>query len=396
MGILSKLTDSIRNWWGFPVGYGVPYLPFEVFSTTDIVPYLSPINAIAYPPVYRAVSLISNDIARTPAEFTNPNLEMLWERPNRYQSGYDFRRQMTMQALLYGNAFALINRKRNGEIYEILPLPVGSVSLDVTSPVPVYITTEYGRLEPDNILHIKANIVEGLWASSPVQLCRTALIIGINQENNISQNAEKGNLPNLAFTSPNPLPIAARQAIVNDFLKNHTGKNAGKPIVLAENMKIEKMTSTSVASDLELARKYSIADVSRIYGVPAAYLGETTGNVYGSLEWMTRTYLDTCLEHWFETWRSEYFLKLGEEPLFDTDFLSRPTLAETFAALRTGVEASIITRNEAREALDFEPVEGGDEFIFAKNMGQGGGSTNLGNDTSAGTAQGDIDGTSQI
>jgi hypothetical protein len=73
--------------------------------------------------------------------------------------------------------------------------------------------------------------------------------------------------------------------------------------------------------------------------------------------------------------------------------LSRPTLAETFAALRTGVESSIITRNEAREMLDFEGVDGGDEFIFAKNMGQGGGETNLGNDTSGGVAIGDNDGT---
>jgi HK97 family phage portal protein len=222
-------------------------------------------------------------------------------------------------------------------------------------------------------------------------------VIGINQENNVQKNAEAGGLPNMAFVHPNQLPIQARQAIVNDYIKNHTGKNTGKPIVLSENVKIEKLTSTSVAADLETARKYSIADVSRIYGVPTSYLSDTTGNVYGSMEWLSRMYLDACLSHWYEAWRSEFFLKLNEEPLFDTDFIVKPSIAETFAALRTGVEASIITKNEARAILDYEPVDGGDEFIVAKNMGQGGGLTNLGTDTSNGTSQGDIaNGTSQV
>jgi len=389
MGIISNITQSVRGWFGYPTGYYplVP-TPFEVFTNSEVIPFIGPASALHFTPVYRAVNLISNDIARTPAEFLSPNLERIWERPNRYQSGYDFIRQMTQQALLYGNAFALINRKRNGEIYELVPLAIGSVTLDVTSPTPVYKTTDYGALDPENILHIKANPIEGLWANSPIQLCKTAIIIGLNQENNVQKNAEAGGLPNMAFIHPTQLNQAARQAIVHEYLKNHSGKNSGKPIVLSENMRIEKLSSTSVAADLEQARKYSIADVSRIYGVPTAYLGETSGNVYGSLEWMGRAYVDSCLSHWFEAWKSELMLKLGEEPLFDTDFLIKPSLAETFAALRTGVEASIITRNEARAMIDYDAVDGGDEFIVAKNMGQGGGQTNIGTDTSAGVANG--------
>lgn len=391
MGIVKNITQSVRGWFGYPTGYYplVP-TPFEVMTEGTLVPFVSPASALHLTPVYRAVNLISNDIARTPVEFTNPNLERIWERPNKWQSGYDFVRQMTMQALLYGNAFALINRKRNGEIYELIPLGIGSVSLDVTSPTPFYKTTDYGDLSPDNILHIKASPIEGLWANSPIQLCKTAIIISLNQENNIKKNAEYGGVPNMAFVHPSQLNAAARQAIINEYTKNHTGKNAGKPIVLSEGVKIEKLTSTSVAGDLENARKYSIADVSRIFGVPLSYLSETSGSVYGSLEWSSRAYLDQCLSHWFEAWKSEYMLKLNEMPMFDTDFIVRPTIAETFAALRTGVEASIITRNEARAIMDYDPVDGGDEFIFAKNMGQGGGETNLGNDTSGGVAVGDI------
>ena len=391
MGIKDTITQ-VRNWFAYPNTTYYPFVtsPFEVVNSDTGVPFVSVGSALHFSPVYRAVTLISNDIARTPVEFESPMLETLWDRPNRYQSGYDFRRMLTLQVLLYGNSFALINRRRNGEIYELIPMPIGSVSLITSEPVPYYQTAEYGKIALEDMLHFKASPVDGLWASSPIQLCRTAIVIGLNQENNILKNAAMGGLPSLAFVHPGQMNAAGRQAMVNEYIKNHTGKNAGKPMVLSENVKIEKLTSTSVASDLEVARKYSISDVSRIYGVPTTYLSETSGNVYGSMEWLTRQYLDSCLSHWFECWKSEWFLKLGEEPLFDTDLIIKPPLAEMFAALRTGVESGIITKNEARAYMNFDPVEGGDDFVQAMNMGTGGGTTNIGDDTSNGNAPGDV------
>ena len=52
------------------------------------------------------------------------------------------------------------------------------------------------------------------------------------------------------------------------------------------------------------------------------------------------------------------------------------------AALRTAVEAGFMTRNEARDELDMPALPGLDEPVIALNMGTGGGTTNIGNDTS--------------
>jgi hypothetical protein len=385
MGILNKTVESIRSWWGWNT---VPTSFFpQTFSAT---PFATPTNVLGYSPVYRAATLISNDVARTHADFINPELERLWKRPNRFQSGFDFVRSMTQQAVLYGNAFALINRRKNGSIYELLPLAIGSVSLDVTGPDPMYQTQEFGKVSPENIIHIKASLLEGLWSSSPVNLCQTSLSIAIGQENttyDMVMNA--GGVPKLAFISPTQLNIAARQAIQHEYLKNHSGaSNASKPIVLSENMRVEKISSMFESDGFSKAKSLSVADVSRIFGVPVSYLGENS-NTYGTMEWLSRMYLDGCLAHWFETWKAEFDLKLGEAPVFDTDMLVRPSLAETFSALRTAVEAGILSRNEARDILDYKQQPGLDEFIVAKNMGTGGGSTNIGTDTSGGTAQGD-------
>ena len=391
MALLRNITESIRSWWGY--SYPMYTNDYTLYAGGEPIPFVAPYSALQNTPVYRATTLISNDIARTPAEFSDPNLERLYNRPNRFQSGYDFRRQLTLQALLYGNSFALINRRRSGEVYELVPLPIGDVILDVSKDSPIYRSSTYGEISPDNLLHIKASLLEGLWSPSPIQLCRVALTIGVITEDQYLKGIQNSGDPKLAFIAPTTLNVAARQAIINDYLKNHRGThNAGKPLVLAENMRIEKIQSSANGTEVEAARKYSIQDVSRIFGVPTSYLSETSGSVYGSMEWLSRMYLDSCLSHWFHAWGSEYELKLNERPTFDTDSLIRPSLAETFAALRTGIEAGIITRNEARSYMDFEEVEGGDDFLQALNMGTGGGATNLGDDTSGGVAEGDIGG----
>jgi HK97 family phage portal protein len=373
---LNDITTSIRSWFsGTGVGYySAPY--GNSISST----FISPATALTLTPVWRAVNLIANDVARTPAEWGNPNLETLYARPNQHQSGYDFRRMMTLQCLLYGNAFALINRRKSGGVYEIIPLTVGSVSLTVTNGTPVYKTLEYGDVAIQDMLHLKASILDGLWANSPINICRTAITTGIQQEDNAASLAQTA--PTIALIHPSNVNAAAKQAIAEQYSRNHTGAGAGgKPLVLGENLKVQEISSASNQEGLEIARKYSISDVSRIFGVPSSYLSETSGSVYGSLEFLTRMYLDACLSHWFAAWNSEFGMKLGEECLFDTDFIARPSLAETYAAIRTGIESGVLTKNEARAILDYDPVDGGDEFSQALNLGTGGGQTNLGTDT---------------
>jgi len=354
------------------------------------VPNVTPGSALRYTPVYRACSLIANDIARTPLSVGDSTVETMLRQPNRWQSGFEFRRAMTMQALLYGNAFALINRTRGGQLLELVPLGIETVSLDVSGADPFYRTQQYGDVPVDSMLHIRAVGLDGIWGESPVGLCRTSLQTLAAQEDAQLRIMSNAGNPKLALTTTMPLNEKARDAIAADFVAKHSGSiNSGKPLVLAEGMKVEKISSTLEDSGISAARRYSIEDVSRIYGVPTSYLSEHGANAYGSMEWLSRMYVEACLSHWFASWSSEIAAKLagvGTDVVFDADSIARPSLAETMAALRTGVESGVITRNEARERLDLDPLPGLDEPIVAKNMGTGGGTTNIGTDTSAGSA----------
>jgi len=376
------LRNLFQRWIGHYPTYGI------MLPSTDRggMPSVTPLNALYYTPVYRACSLIAQDTARVSFDTSDAGVTSILDAPNRYMSGYEFRRAMMLQACLFGNAFALINRTRGGDLLELMPLDIESVSLDVTGPEPYYRTRQYGDVQMRDMFHLRAIGLDGLWGESPVRLCKTSLTIMAAQEQAQLEVMRNAGNPKLAIVHPGPLSAGARQSIAEKFQSDHGGaENAGKPLVLAEGMKVERISSTLEDSGISAARQYSIADVSRIYGVPVTYLGETT-NAYGSMEWLSRMYVDACLAHWFAAFRAETLSKLATVAAsfeFDTDALVKPSLAEQFAALRTGVESGVITRNEARAKLDYPPLPGLDEPIVAKNMGTGGGASNLGSDTSA-------------
>lgn len=375
------LRELFRRWLGHYPTHGVLVPGFDSAG----IPSVTPSTALAFTPVYRAASLIANDIARTPLEIDDDIAARLIAQPNRWQNGFEFRRSLTLQALLYGNAFAVINRTVGGDLLELLPVDIESVSLDLTKAEPFYKTRQYGEVPMNSMLHIRAVGLDGLWGESPVRLCRTSLQILAAQESSQLEVMRNAGNPKLAIVHPGPMGAPAKQMVAEDFVKHHAGAaNAGRPLVLSEGMKVERISSTLDDAGIAAARRYSVEDVSRIYGVPTSYLSEHSTNAYGSMEWLSRMYVDACLSHWFAAWQAEITAKLAPfgDMHFDADTISRPSLAEQMAALRTGVESGVITRNEAREWLDLDPLPGLDEPIVAKNMGTGGGTTNIGANTS--------------
>jgi HK97 family phage portal protein len=292
-----------------------------------------------------------------------------------------------LQALLYGNAACAINRTVGGELLELLPLEPDSFSVISQGRTIAYRTVAYGVLSPEQVFHLRAPGISPLWGDSPIGLCRTSIQTLATQERMALESYANGGNPKLAIVHPRQIGPELMQAMEEHYTKKHAGpENAGRPIVLGDGVKVERISSTMDDTGLASARDYSIDEVCRIFGVPGLYLGKSGGgNAYGSLEWAGRQYVDACLSHWLAAWSAEIEAKLcapGARASWDTDALTRPGIAEQMAALRTGVEAGVITRNEAREWLDLAPLPGLDEPTLALNVGTGGGATNIGSDTS--------------
>ena len=343
--------------------------------------------SLQHAPVYRAATLIASDIARTPLSVDDRAADSLLRSPSSTATAYDLRRSMQLQALLYGNAACAINRTVGGELLELLPLEPDSFSVISQGRTIAYRTVAYGVLAPEQVFHLRAPGISPLWGDSPIGLCKTSIQTLATQERMALESYANGGNPKLAIVHPRQIGPELMQAMEEHYTRKHAGpENAGRPIVLGDGVKVERISSTMDDTGLTSARDYSIDDVCRIFGVPGLYLGKSGGgNAYGSLEWAGRQYVDACLSHWLAAWSAEIEAKLcapGARASWDTDALTRPGIAEQMAALRTGVEAGVITRNEAREWLDLAPLPGLDEPTLALNVGTGGGTTNIGSDTS--------------
>jgi len=351
-------------------------------------PVVTPANALQFTPVYRAVTMIASDIARVDFDTTSSQIDSLLRSPSTLMTAFDWRRAMTMNVLLYGNAFSVLNRTGLGEVVELIMLDPEKVQLVTQTATPFYRTQQYGDIQLSEMFHLRAPSTNGLWGDSPIGMCRTSIeLLGATELMALKAYENAGN-PKVALVHPGKLSAEAMQAIERDYMEKHSGSlNSGRPLVAMDGLRIERLSSTLDDTGMDAARRFSIGDVARIYGVPPHLLGESLNDARGAqMEAQGRAYIDGCLMSWLRAWDSQIIAKLGnigDAIAWDVDEWMRPGIAEQFAALRTGVESGVITRNEAREKLDYAPLPGLDDPIVAKNMGTGGGSTNLGTDTSA-------------
>lgn len=364
----------------FTYGYwpGLPATPATVSGE----------GALRISACYRAVNLIAGDFARLPADVDGSSIAdyLLNDSPSRWHTQYEFRRAMLTQALLYGNAFAYIARDGRGAPAELQLLGAGSVTIETAKDDLYYRHVNLGTIRLEDVFHLKALSTDGLWGKSPISVASETFALGINLSSTANAVFANAGVPKIALMHPGQMSPEAQQRIANSYAERHAGtNNAGRPLVLTEGMKVETIGGTLEDSVFVQAAQFSVDEIARIFGIPSAYLNQAGAAAISGLESLMRTYVDGCLAHWATQYGQEFRRKvmggIGQVN-WDFDLVLRPTLAETMAALRTGVEASIVTRNEARSWLDMEPVDGGDELILAKNMGTGGGSTNLGDDTS--------------
>lgn len=378
-----NIMNTIRSWIGPIASASVYPQSFD----TNYSQTLSSENALAYTPVWRAITLLSNDIAR--CDYTS---SPLLQNPNSQMSRFGFWQTVMMQTLLYGNSFAVIQRDGHGDAVELWPIDPWRVTL-VRTPKGnlVYKIADLGEIPPEDMVHIKFGSVTGLWGDSPISMNKTSLSLGVSQENYLLAQSVNGGGNQLVISHPGRLNEDARRDITTEYKKNHAGpSNAGKPMVLTEDSKVFAVSQSIADAGLHAARSRSIEDVGRIFGIPSFMLGEIGSSAYGGLEAQNRAYLDHCLSPWFASISQEIELKLQTKMVYDLDLFRIPPLAELMAALRTGIEAGLLTKNEARDYLDLAPVPGGDEFSQALNLGAGGGSTNIGTDTSK-ASQGDAE-----
>ena len=330
--------------------------------------------AIKLAPAYRACSMIARDIARATRsiqlgdEFIqdSPFLDLL-RNPHATYNGNQFFTFMMFEMMSRGSSLAVIIRDGRGDVIALNPVPNGQWNMEQTDGmrnVQYRVSGISENLQPSEVLHFKLENPGGWWldGTSPWRQCNGSVQQMQEQATTAVTVVQNLGRPRLAIKIPGRPNSATLANIKESYRLSSTGASkAGSVIVLPENMDLKEVNPSVVDSDFESARRYSVDDVARLTGVPASLLANRHDVKYSTLSDEYAAYVSSALDPIAAKVSAEFskILPAGEL-VFDFSRVLRPGMTEQLNAYVAGVNAGILTKNEARRAMNLSPAAGGD------------------------------------
>lgn len=185
---------------------------------------------------------------------------------------------------------------------------------------------------------------------------------------------------------PTYLSESQRQQLMTDLKQRFSGiGNAGRPMLLEGDFDWKEMGMSPKDMDFQNLRNMAAKDVALCFGVPSQLVGIPDAQTYSNMaEARLALYEETIipLMRRVESDLNEWLIpQFGENLNLIYDYDSIPAMSQRrkliWENVVQGVREGIITRNEARERLDMEPIDGGDDILVNASLFPLGSSVNL-------------------
>ena len=356
--------------------------------------------------VYRCINEIANNASRVKINLfrgdqevdNHPLLDLLYN-PSPNQSQVEWFQALYSYLLISGNNYMLSVGGDNSpptELYNLRPdrikIRTGSrampVAYDYVLRGQILESYEVDQASGDSkVKHIKMfNPLDDYYGMSPIQ----ASSVDIDQHNlankhnvNLLQNGARPS--GAVIFNPKDetgghvqLSDVQRNQLINDVNQRFSGTgNAGKPMLLEGDFDWKEMGLSPKDMDFIQLKNMSAKDIALVYGVPSQLIGIPDSQTYSNFaEAKLALYNETIIplldriQGDLNEWLIPQFNDDALELRYDID--SIPAMAEqrrrVFESVTTGVKDGILTRNEAREQLGYEPMEGADSLLVPANL----------------------------
>ena len=355
--------------------------------------------------VKKCIDLISNNASRVAIELyrgdqqveEHPLLDLLYN-PNPVQGQVEFFTSLYSYLLISGNSYMLESGAENTPPIELYTLRPDRIRIKGTSRA---IPEAYNYLVGGQVIesydvdqatgkskvkHIKLfNPMDDYYGLSPIQSAAT----DIDQHNlankhnvNLLQNGARPSGA-VIFKPKDPtgaqiqLSDLQRNQLMNDLTQRFSGTgNAGKPMLLEGDFDWKEMGLSPKDMDFIQLKNMSAKDIALIFGVPSQLIGIPDAQTYSNFaEAKLALYNETIIPllDRIQSDLNEWLVpKFGDDLELRYDIDSIPAMAEqrtrVFESVTQGVQNGILTRNEAREQLGYEPIAGGDSLLVPATL----------------------------
>jgi len=315
---------------------------------------------------------------------THPLYNVLYRRPNRWQTSFEFRETIAFHAALVGNAYVFIGRVGSArEVRELIPLEPQFVSVEKKKDgALVYkynpVSGQGVEFSADTIWHIKGPSWNGYTGLDAVKLVREAVGLAIASE---AAHAEmhKGSAKISGVYSVDGNLSKEKYDFLASWLDKYAmgGERAGKPMILDLGAKFTTTQMTGVDAQHLETRAFQITEICRGFRVMPIMVGYSDkAATYASAEQMFIAHVVHTLSPWYERIEQSADVNLvtdderrqGYYTKFTPNALMRGAArdrAEFYTRMVGSVNATpgIMTRNEIRALEELPPIEGGDELF---------------------------------
>ena len=286
--------------------------------------------------------------------------------PNPYQSIQEFRNNIFTDFILEGNAFLYWD----GVYLYHLPASRVQIETDPKTFIAAYRYNMTTIFKPSEIIHIKDLASISIYrGSSRLQAADRNIKILYKMQTFQEQFFENGAVTGLVLTSDNTLSQVAKDRTIANWMAKYSPKNgARKPMILDSGLKPAAGLSDSFKEmDFDTSIKTHDAKILKALGVPPILLdGGNNANISPNLRLF---YLETIVPITVKfTSAIERFFGYDIEAVTSSVSALQPEMKDVASYHATLVNAGIISANEARQELRYEPKPGNDDLRIPANI----------------------------
>ena len=312
---------------------------------------------------------------------SHPLYRLLHDKPNRWQTGLEFREQLTALYLTYGQSFAEKVPGPQGPVSELWPLHPSRMRVEQLENGNLrYLYREPNGRETvyaqSQIFHLRFMTLDGINGVQPTTLSRDAIGLARALEQHGSTYFGNGARPGVILESDNPIPVEAAERLREAWERLHRGADrAFRTAVLPNGVKAKELSGSNEAAQFLETRRFQIEEVARAFRVPLHLLGELSRSTYSNIEVQGTEFVQHCLLPHLRRWETaiardlidgdvdEYFAEHSVTGLLRGDHASRS--AYYVSAIQNGW----MSVNEVRELENMNPLgPEGDRHFIQLNM----------------------------
>ena len=339
-------------------------------------------NSLTLSAVYRCVELISDGVAILPIDIEtkdgkylpNHQLYQVFDNRDNILDRYTLVKMLIQSVLLKGNGYCYIHRNQDGSVRSLRFLEASDVTINYNKETnKLYYTVPLispKKIEPVNMIHLKKFSYDGINGISVLSFASNSVKNSKNTEQSASDFFSNGR--NLAGILKVNSPLTPQQTKDIKNAWNETYTNNGQGIaVLQGNMDFQSISVSSSEAQMIEARHFNVLDICRFFGVNPILLGEQGGSQYGVVESLQREFVLHTLIPYVEMVEQEFnrkLLKLSESDLnikLEIEQMLKANKKEEADYLVALSNNGILTPNECRMQLGYQPVDGGDQLHVA-------------------------------